>query len=382
MRRIDMHFHVGLRGNRWPKLGSVSARFLNSVPFKVFRRFGKFSEAQIGDDYLLHDALKERITAPTQVDGVVCLALDKAHTPDGKEVPRGAMWVSNEYVFQLHEELGDRALPGISVHPFRSDFRERVARLADKNPVLMKWLPSTMMIPPWDPRVGDAMEYLATAGPRGRPLPLLIHVGPEHGIPEPAGFEGKCRTFDYLSWKKGARRPRGAPKPDVAGTLRNLRRARDAGGIIILAHSGLRFYPFEHSDLDTVLKLLRENGPKTKGRIFADVSALAWFVRWSSWKKLAKDRYKEWLLFGSDFAVPVTQRGSQSERAADYAKRVLGTSSLKRMRADTLCDRILRLIPVPSGSLVDATHREMVLAFGSDHPVFTNFNALLPGASG
>jgi len=362
---IDMHFHVGLLGDRFPEWGSLSSWYRRQLQFKAFLIYTRVDEDELCDTKMMEKTLES-----STMDGVVCLALDPVYDEQGhRREDRSHMWVDNEYVLHLRRELPNRVLLGASVHPYDPNFEDRVRTYVDKGAVLLKWLPSAQGINLADERTRDALVKLATIGPGGGPLPLLLHAGPEYAIPP---WDIRVKPYDFLSWgrldwfRNLFHRPRWL-KPDTETLNANLKHALDQGTTIIFAHCGLfYFFPwgflgriFEHSDFKSVRDYLHAY-PATStsgGRCFADCSAFATPFRETQFGVVAK-LPKESLLFGSDFPTPVFELSADLEEAWRDFKAML--------KGDF--ERII----VPQDNLLDVNHRELSIAF-PNHKMFTNF---------
>ena len=211
--------------------------------------------------------------------------------------------------------MPDKVLFGASVHPYDPTFKQRVSEYVDKGAVLLKWQCSSQLFSLADPIIADRLRFLATAK-NGRPLPLLLHVGPEHAIPTP---DRKARSYDYISWTaldKTWNFLRFGDKlyvPDIDAINANFQAGLDAGVVIIFAHCGLAYYEpkvlgflREHSDFDAVKGWLESNdaNPNRPGKCYADVSACMTPVRQAFFKNI-RELPEEYLVLGSDFPVPV-----------------------------------------------------------------------------
>jgi hypothetical protein len=282
------------------------------------------------------------------------------------------VWVDNDYVLDLRQEIGDKVLLGASVHPFDSDFQNRVRKYVDRGAVLLKWLPSAMQIDLAEPKVREALQFLATCRD-GKPLPLLLHVGPEYAIPS---TDPRTTSYDFLSWTfwdEAGNFFRGQDKwliPRANEIHENLRAGREAGAIIIFAHCGLPYFApnwvreiLEHSDFKSVRQFLRDYpaGVSRKGQCYAEISACATPFR-SSFFPDIRDLPAASLVFGSDFPTPVFGLSADLDEAWRDFKAVLAGQF----------ERII----VPQDNPLDVNYRELSLAFPG-HPVFTNFSKLL-----
>lgn len=55
---IDMHFHVGLVGDRWKELGGMSREYRRDLTFKVFLMYVRLDEDKVCDDVLKQRTLE------------------------------------------------------------------------------------------------------------------------------------------------------------------------------------------------------------------------------------------------------------------------------------------------------------------------------------
>lgn len=364
-----MHFHVGLRGDRYPEWGHISERMRAMSPrYEIFLLYAGLTKGQDVDDVML--ARVEQIIREASVDHVVCLALDHVWDREGK--PRRDLsdfWVANELVLELRRRIGPKVLFGASLHPYRPDFAEQMAECVAQGAVLMKWLPSAQRFSLADPRVRDALMTLTTAR-GGAPLPLLLHVGVEYAVPT---TDERTRPYDYLSWGFWDRfwnlwRRDKWHAPDVPGVRRTLDDALAAGAVIVMAHCGLPYFVararlLEHDDFPVVRTYLQRSaaGGFGTGKCYADVSACATPFRkgyFDALRALPADH----LLFGSDFPTPVFELSAGLEEAwRDFRAMLAGEWAR---------------IVVPQGNPIDANHREL-RHFFPDHPLFTNFDRYL-----
>ncbi len=371
-RVIDVHFHVGLLGDRWPHWGSLSEHFRKQIAYTGFLAYARIDKGQVTDP-VLRDATERVIRSCQSVDQVVCLALDCVVDPDGRErLDRTHMWAANEYVEDLQRTLPDRILFGASVHPYRSDFEDRVRACVDHGAVLLKWLPSAMGIDLADSRIPGRLRFLATAR-SGRPLPLLLHCGPEYAIPP---VEAKAATLDWLScrtWERAVGLFRWGWEwrpPQIRAIHDNLRAGVQSGATIIFAHCGFPYFAsgrvgrlVEHSEASTVRRFLASNPPgaEVAGCYFADVSAFCTPFRRPLFDDVRR-LPERFLLFGSDFPTPVFELSADRKEIEEDFRAVLHGE----------LDRVI----IPQDNLVDVNFRELDHFFHG-HPLFTNFNRLV-----
>jgi predicted TIM-barrel fold metal-dependent hydrolase len=365
-----MHFHVGLRGDKHPTWGRISNRMRGMRPkYDVFLLYAGVKPGMDVDDVFIRRTL-EVIDDARRVDRVVCLALD--HVYDERGQPRPDLtdfWVANDYVLYLRHQRPDRILFGASVHPYRPDFREQVAKCVADGAVLLKWLPSAQQFTLADSRVRDALTFLATARDGG-PLPVLLHVGVEYAVPT---TDQRTRPYDYLSWGVWDRfwnvwRRDKWHVPNIGEVRRTIDQAVGAGAIIVLAHCGLPYFIakadlFEHDDFPIVRDYLERSaaGGLGKGKVYADLSACATPFRKSYYRQIAK-LPAEHLLFGTDFPTPVFELHAGLEEAWKDFKAMLAGN--------------LWRIAIPQANLIDANYHELNHFFPG-HSMFENFDRFL-----
>lgn len=374
--RIDLHVHVAVLGDdpAFQPYGKISTWMREQPLFSIMLLYARVEPRRVSDQAFKAAVLKAITTC--SLDRVVCLALDPVYDEAGKRCEcRSNMWVDNDYIVkELRPAASDRILLGASVHPYDPTFETRVAKCVADGAVLLKWLPSAQQINLADQRVLEALRFTATAGPNGRPLPVLIHVGPEYTI---MTTDPRTWSYDFLSWGFWDRlgnvfrtKAKRWIVPDVRGTLASLRAGVAAGARIIFAHCGLpyfapRFLGFlEHSDFDVVRTLLKETAgtPVQAGGFYTDVSACVTPFRQSFFPDIAAlppDR----VLAGSDFPVPAFELSADLEENARDFEAMMTRGQVER-------------IVIPQDNLLDVNWRELKYAFG-DHPMFRNAERLL-----
>lgn len=376
-KKIDMHFHAGVLGDDDPTMGKLTDEYRRRIEYKVFLLYAGLKEDEVSDQKLMEKTIE--IIDSCQLDHVVCLAIDPVYDDGGsRREDRSLMWVDNEYILKLREAMKgkgkneDKVMLGASIHPYDPDFKRRVRRYVEKGAVLVKWLPSAQQINLADERVRAALKFLAKARD-GKPLPLLLHTGPEYAIPS---SDPRTGSYDFLSWTfsdKVRNFFRGAQKwhrPEVKKIHKNLRAGLEEGAVIIFAHCGLPYYApnqlqgiFEHSDFKKVRRYLEDYppAPAGKGSCYADLSAVITPFRRSYFPDIRK-LPAESLLFGSDCPTPVFELSADLDEMMGDFKAV--------MKGD------LKRIVVPQDNLLDVNLRE-IEHFFPEHPMCTNFNTLL-----
>jgi predicted TIM-barrel fold metal-dependent hydrolase len=368
LRTIDMHFHVGVRGDKYPHWGGISERMRAEWPkYDIFLLYAGLEKGDDTDEKLERRVL-EVIDGAT-VDAVVCLALDHVYDAQGQpRLDRTDFWVHNDYLLNLREKRPEKVLFGASVHPFRHDFKERVTECVEQGAVFMKWLPSSQQFSLADPTVREALKFLATAK-NGNPLPLLLHTGVEYAVPT---TNERTRSYDYLSWgwwdrfwnfwRFGKR----WYTPDIKGVRQTLDEALREGAVIIMAHCGLPYFVgrllrwLEHDDFPVVREYLQRTAAGTfgNGKCYADVSACATPFRKDYYGEISK-LPENLLLFGSDFPTPVFELSADPDEVWRDFKAIL--------------DGDLKRIVIPQDNPIDVNRRELNNFF-PNHPMFTNFD--------
>ena len=368
---IDMHFHVGLIGDQYPRWGKMSAWYRRQLVYKMFLFYTRIKESRVSDKTLREET--EKIIDSSIVDHVVCLALDPVYDNDGnRREERSHMWVDNEYVLDLRRTLGKKVLLGASVHPYDLDFKKRVNQYVEQGAVFIKWLPSSQHICLSDDRVKEALKYLATAK-NNKPLPLLLHVGPEYAIPS---SDTRTTSYDFLSWNwrdKLWNSFRGKNKwyqPQVKKIQENLKAGLEEGAVIIFAHCGLPYFIPKflkgvtgHSEFKTVKRYVEKYPPNSnfERRCYTDISACVTPFR-KSYHSSIRTLPSDAVLFGSDLPTPVFELSANRKEMAQDLKEIFKGHF----------DRII----VPQDNLLDVNYRELLHAFPG-HAMFKNFNSLL-----
>jgi hypothetical protein len=368
---VDAHCHVGLLGDQCPQWGRMSESYTQQLVYRAFLFYARMPPDHVSD-HTLREATEKAIDG-SGLDHVVCLALDPVYDQQGqRREDLSYMWVDNGYVVDLRRNFS-KVLLGASVHPYDPDFRARVQEQVDQGAVLLKWLPSAQQIDLADARVKAALQFLATARD-GAPLPLLLHLGPEYAIPS---TDPRTTSYDYLTWNTWDRvrnlflgRKKKLFRPRTGMIRSHLRAGLEAGATVIFAHCGLPYYApnwlgqvFEHSEFKAVSHYLHRYPADSLhgGRCYADVSACVTPVRRTFYQALEKLPPQS-LLFGSDFPTPVFELSAGASEVMEDFKAML--------RGEL--DRIV----VPEDNLLQVNYRELQHFF-PDHPMFTNFSALL-----
>lgn len=174
-RIIDMHCHIA--GAGYGGSGCfISREMQNSIKFKIYlKSFGvSLREVQEQGDGLIVKKIADQLTASQQVQAAVILAMDGVISPDGSlDKEATEIYIPNEFVRREVKKY-DNLYYGASINPYRRDAVARLKQAGADGAVLVKWLPSIMMIDPADMRLIPFYREMARLG-----LPLLTHTGDE-----------------------------------------------------------------------------------------------------------------------------------------------------------------------------------------------------------
>ena len=199
--------------------------------------------------------------------GVVLLACDHFYTSAGERRPDlTRLYVPNSYVFAAAKK-DSRLLPGISIHPSRTDALDELDRGLEEGAVLLKLLPCVQNIDPAFGRYRRFWERVAESG-----LPLLAHTGGEFSLPV-------CR--------------RDLQDPEC------LRVPLDLGVKVIAAHCGAPALPWDR-DYSSDFIDLRAQYPN----LYGDISALSQPTHLKTLGRLRADPTR--VVYGSDYPVVTT----------------------------------------------------------------------------
>lgn len=210
------------------------------------------------------------------------MAFDRTHDVAGKaQLDQSAFYLPNSYASGMAKANPARLLWTASIHPYREDAVEEVAKVVAAGAVAIKWLPPAMGIDPASPRCDKFYAELAK-----HDLPLITHGGEEKAV------EGAHQFMN--------------------GNVLKLRRPLDHGVRVVVAHC---------AGLGTDVDLDRgEKGPEVEcfalferlmatkayeGRLFGDISATTQTNRFEKLSRILAHR--EWdqrLLNGSDYPLP------------------------------------------------------------------------------
>ena len=277
---VDMHCHVAGIGAG----GSgcfVSGEFRKDLRYCLFLCSFGFTGKKLreeGDDRLA-DRISEMVRQSKHVDKAVLLAWNGVYGNDGElDKKQTQVYVPNEFVVRAvarHTNL----LFGASVNPYRKDALKCLEWAKRQGAVLVKWVPSVMLINPDEKSDEKKRESLIRFYEKlvALDLPLLTHTGDEQSFPHP---ENDLADSEKLALPLSLR-------------VR-----------VIAAHcASLGKYENKHGEEETgVVRLLRmmEKHPN----LYADISALTqWNRRGAMKDALTQKELLGRLLYGSDFPL-------------------------------------------------------------------------------
>ncbi len=253
-RLVDYHTHVvgvgaGGTGNLVNPAMRSRRRPLKYLKFLVYLSAAGIKDLENADrEFVLRLADQARHIADHGKYRL--LAFDKHYTTDGTvNAEKTEFYTANEHVFNLAAEFPDLFLPTMSVHPYRADALEELARWAGRGVKVVKWLPNAMGIDPSDPRCDPFYRSMRELG-----AVLLSHAGEEKAVE--------------------------AEEDQRLGNPLHLRRPLDHGVKVIAAHcAGLGENPdLDHPDRRLVpnfqlfMRLMEQK--RYEGLLFGDISAM------------------------------------------------------------------------------------------------------------
>ena len=253
-RLVDYHTHVvgvgaGGTGNLVNPAMRSRRRPLKYLKFLVYLSAAGIKDLENADrEFVLRLADQARHIADHGKYRL--LAFDKHYTADGTvNAEKTEFYTANEHVFNLAAEFPDLFLPTMSVHPYRADALEELARWAGRGVKVVKWLPNAMGIDPSDPRCDPFYRSMRELG-----AVLLSHAGEEKAVE--------------------------AEEDQRLGNPLHLRRPLDHGVKVIAAHcAGLGENPdLDHPDRRLVpnfqlfMRLMEQK--RYEGLLFGDILAM------------------------------------------------------------------------------------------------------------
>ena len=261
---IDVHVHLALNGEG-SALGWSRRRWVMRPFFAAAARdiglHGGWSGRDFDQRYF--DRLAKWLNEST-LAAAVLLAYDWVHDDYGQiRKDLSDLYVSNDAVLAAVKEH-PKLLPGVSIHPARSDALEELERCAEQGAALLKILPCVQNIECNARRYRSFWERLAELR-----LPLLAHSGGE---------------FCVRSVRNELKSPAALQLP------------LDCGVNVIAAHCGTRALPWDGDHFQTFVAM-RDR----QSNLYGDLSPLSHITHLASLEHLRKDPVR--LLHGTDYPV-------------------------------------------------------------------------------
>jgi uncharacterized protein len=208
-------------------------------------------------------------------------AFDRAYDDAGRaDDANSTFHVPNTYAQRLAKD-SNRFEWVASIHPYRDDVIEALARAKAEGAIALKWLPSAMNIDWKDKRCVRVYEWLAREG-----FPLISHFGEEKAVPGANKDDFVNPLYARIPLEQGVRL--------VVAHCATLGHAHD------LESNSKRRVPC----FDLFARLMNEK--KYESVLFADVSAVFQSNRKPLvWQRLLREQpWHARLLQGSDYPLP------------------------------------------------------------------------------
>lgn len=268
LRLCDLHCHTAGLG-AGDSGCFVSPRLRANPRFRIYLEAFGVTEEEVrrSGDVLILQRLSERIAASQHVGSAVVLALDGVVDAQGHlDTERTEVYIPNEFLARELPRFPNLRY-GASIHPRRTNALELLDQAAREGAVLVKWIPPIMDFDPGDARWTPFYQRLRQHG-----LPLLVHTGRENSF-------------------TGAR--------DELGDPARLRRALEAGVVVIAAHAGSNTAGDPDAGLITLRAMMREFP-----RLYVDLSSLTQVNKLGALRDtLADPLTRSRCLYGSDFPL-------------------------------------------------------------------------------
>ncbi|MDZ7841578.1 MAG: amidohydrolase family protein [Gammaproteobacteria bacterium] len=168
----DVHAHIGGIGAGGSGV-YVHPDLADSFKFGFYLRWLGVSREELDrhGDARVAERLNRAIVESRYVARAVIPALDGVVREDAIDRAATQLYIPNEFTARMAERYGNLEF-GASVHPDRSDWRQRLLDAQRRGAVLVRWFPAVMDIDPSDRRHIDYYRTLVELD-----LPLLVHVG-------------------------------------------------------------------------------------------------------------------------------------------------------------------------------------------------------------
>lgn len=280
---VDIHCHtagIGAGGSGC----FISQALRENVRYGIYLNAFEVTETELkkhGDGLVIR-RLSERLAKSKYVQSAVVLALDGIVKNGDLDRRRTECYVPNEFVAAEVRKYPNLHF-GASINPHRSDALHRLERAYRDGAVLVKWIPSVMMIDPADPRLMPFYLRMKSLG-----LPLLCHTGRE-------------KSFTIAR--------------DDLSDPNQLRFPLSLGVTVIAAHAAGFGDTDGKPNWERMLPMFREYP-----NLYADISALTIVAHVDHLKLLAKRKDLQGrLLYGSDMPLIATFFNSPNWTPWDFS---------------------------------------------------------------
>jgi uncharacterized protein len=265
---IDLHCHtagIGAGGSGC----FVSKAMRDSYKFDIYlKAFGVTrTEVEAQGDALILQRISEQVGRSTNVGAAVILSMDGMVDDAGQvDTNRTEVYVPIGFVARETARYTN-LLWGAGINPLRSDALERLEWAATNGAVLVKWIPSIMLIDPSDERIIPFYRRMKELG-----LPLLSHAGRE-------------RSFTYAR--------------DELCDPERLKLPLELGVTVIVAHIASTGEDEGEPDMERLAQMLA-----TYPNLYSEISSLTQVNKLGYLKAaLTRPEFKGRLLYGTDFPL-------------------------------------------------------------------------------
>ncbi len=265
MRIIDMHVHIVGTGAGGTGC-SLQIGWRRLLLPLVLRHIGLNATALRQDFDALYIERLLGLVRDSSLDAAAILAMDHVYDERGEHLAdKELFYVPNNYVLELAQRYSE-FLPVVSIHPARRDALEELERCLARGAVMLKLLPLYQSVDCNDRRYTGFWERMAEAG-----LPLLVHTGGEHTVPNNARRYADPRTMEW---------------------------PLQCGVTMIAAHSATKSGLFDRDYLDVLIAMMQRYE-----RLYADNSAFNTPFRSYAFRAALRPPPVNRLVHGSDFPV-------------------------------------------------------------------------------
>jgi Predicted metal-dependent hydrolase of the TIM-barrel fold len=247
----------------------------------VLQHIGLPPDALKQDFDSLYVARVLELVRGSSLDAAVILAMDHVYDSDGNHEPRREIFhVPNDYVLRL-ARCYPEFIPAVSIHPARRDALDELEKCVAGGAAMLKLLPLYQNVDCNNPRYGKFWERMAQFN-----LPLLVHTGGEHTVPNNAPH---------------LRDPHIADLPLKCGVT------------VIAAHCASKSGLFDPDHIDILSEMMQRHE-----RLYADNSAFNIPFRSRAFRPSLKEPIVSRLIHGSDFPVFIYSHWAWLRGLIDY----------------------------------------------------------------